>query len=80
MKDCEYLRECFFFQGKMKKMPDRPELIKKDYCHGDHSACARYMVQKRFGAKGVPPDLSPRDVRKAHALIAVFNLRPPGDR
>jgi hypothetical protein len=54
-------------------MADKPataELMKKKYCLGDNSTCARYMVFKVKGSTGVPADLFPSQTERVKALIA----------
>lgn len=70
MSDCELLEKCIFFNDKMANMPSTAQVIKRKYCTGDSSECARYMVCKALGRERVPADLFPNQVEKAREVIA----------
>lgn len=67
MGDCERLTKCPFFTGHMANMPGVGDLMKKTFCLGDKTLCARYQV----AAAGltVPLDLLPNDVTRAQELL-----------
>ena len=46
------------------------ELYKINYCRGNNSTCARFMVFKALGKQKVPVDLFPPDVDRAKKLTA----------
>jgi len=46
------------------------EMMKRRYCLGDNSDCARYMVFSTLGKGQVPADLIPNQPDKARAVIA----------
>ena len=69
MSDCEMIAKCIFFNDKMTHMPAMAAMMKKKYCQGDNSKCARYMVCKSKGREHVPPDLTPAQMDRATALI-----------
>lgn len=69
MADCECLGGCIFFNDKMGEKKALTEIYKKNYCRGDNSTCARYMVFKKLGKAAVPPTLFPNMVDKAKQLI-----------
>ncbi len=69
MADCELLAGCIFFNDKMTEMPTMAAMYKRDFCKGDSSTCARYMVFKALGRPSVPPDLFPNMAARARALI-----------
>jgi len=69
MADCELLDSCPFFNETMKSMPASAEQFKKNYCRGDNSICARFMVYKALGREKVPANLFPNQVDKAKDLI-----------
>ena len=48
-------------------------LFKNNYCQGDNSSCAGYMVAKELGKEKVPKTLYPNMVEKARKLL-------PGDQ
>ncbi len=69
MADCEMIAKCIFFNDKMAHMPAMAEMMKKKYCRGDNSKCARYLVCKKLGREQVPADLSPAQTDRAQALL-----------
>lgn len=69
MSDCICLPRCPFFNDKMANMPGTAAIIKKNYCQGDNSNCARYMVFKSLGREAVPIDLYPNQVTRAKTII-----------
>ncbi len=69
MADCECIPKCIFFNDKMADMPSMAESMKKRYCQGDNSTCARYMVFKALGREKVPPDLFPTAADKAKKIM-----------
>jgi len=54
----------------MKDMPAAAELLKKRYCLGDNSQCARFMVASRLGKERVPADLFPSQTDRAKEILA----------
>ena len=70
MSDCDLLRTCIFFNDKMADMPSTAEVFKLNYCRGDNTKCARYMVFTARGREHVPPDLFPGQVEFAQKVIA----------
>jgi len=70
MADCELLAGCLFFNDKMSMEEGIGALYKKNYCQGDNSKCARYMVAKSLGREKVPNDLYPNMHQEAEELIA----------
>lgn len=70
MADCELLAKCIFFNDKMANMPAMAEMLKKKYCRGDNSTCARYVVCKALGREKVPGDLTPSQLDRAKKLTA----------
>ncbi|MFH0924719.1 MAG: hypothetical protein V1872_03665 [bacterium] len=69
MAECECLATCPFFNDKMANRPVTSEIYKEDYCKGDNSDCARYMIFKIFGGLKVPSDLFPNQKDKAEKII-----------
>lgn len=70
MSNCEMISKCIFFNDKMANMPSTANLMKKKYCQGDFTQCARYVVCKALGRERVPADLSPSQMDKARKLVA----------
>jgi len=67
--ECPSLRTCPFFNNKMKDMPATAELMKKRYCLGDNTECARFMVASRLGKEKVPIDLFPGQTDRAMEIL-----------
>ena len=55
---------------KMSNKPGTAEMIKKKYCKGDNSDCARFMVFEALGRQKVPSDLFPSQTDRAREIIA----------
>ncbi|MCL4394624.1 MAG: hypothetical protein M1482_07450 [Chloroflexi bacterium] len=70
MADCECIAGCLFFNDQMKGLESIKEMMKKRYCKGDSTNCARHMVFKSLGKVRVPSDLIPSEMDKAKSLIA----------
>ncbi len=69
MADCEMLSKCLFFNNQMANMPAMAEMMKKKYCRGDNTKCARYLVCTRLGREKVPADLTPAQIERAEAML-----------
>jgi len=69
MAQCPSLPKCPFFNDKMSGAPALADMMKKRYCQGDNSTCARWVVFQKNGPGSVPIDLFPNQMDKAHALI-----------
>ena len=70
MADCQCLPTCIFFNDRMADMPAMAASMKKRYCQGDNSQCARFMVFSALGKEKVPTDLFPNNVEKAKLIIS----------
>ena len=70
MAECECLKGCPFFNGKMKENAGMAGLYKNKYCLGDNRQCARYQVFTKLGRAAVPDDLYPNMQDRARALLA----------
>ena len=68
MKQCAKLAQCPFFHERLPNMPSMVEAIKRKYCTGDSSGCARLQVS--LAGKTVPPDLFPNHAHRIAALLA----------
>lgn len=69
LADCANLPKCPFFYDKMQNMPSMADMYKENYCRGDNSHCARFIVMSRLGAGAVPSDLFPNQVARADQLL-----------
>lgn len=70
MAECGSLPGCPFFNDRMANMPVTANSMKKRYCLGDNTKCARYMVSRALGKERVPSGLGPGQVDKAEEIIA----------
>lgn len=70
MADCPSLSRCVFFNDHMARIPVTAESMKKRYCRGDNSQCARWQVCKAKGAPSVPADLYPDEMERVETLVA----------
>ncbi len=70
MPDCECLEGCPYFESDvMKEIDTMAKMRQEQYCKGDNSKCARYMVFKALGKENVPRDLLPFQVEKAKEIV-----------
>jgi len=70
MANCECLAGCPFFNDKMPDTEGLGAMIKKKYCQGDNSNCARYMIFKKLGKAAVPANLYPNMQDRANEILA----------
>ena len=68
MANCEKLEKCPFFTDQMANMPSVAALLKKTFCLGDKTQCARYSVLS--AGFTVPADLLPNDQDRASQILA----------
>ena len=68
---CPNLPRCPFFNGRMEAMPAMAAMMKKRYCEGEHTTCARFIACAKLGPPCVPPDLFPNQAERLKALGAV---------
>ena len=69
MAACELLAACPFFNDRMKPTDGLGALYKNQYCLGDNSNCARYVVFRNLGRAFVPEDLYPNMLRRANEIL-----------
>ncbi len=70
MSECKMLEACPFFNDRMADKPGMAQLYKKNYCMGDSTQCARYMVAEAIGPENVPADLYPNMIQRVGAIIS----------
>lgn len=70
MNECECVPKCPFFHDRMAEKPATANLMKAQFCQGDNSGCARYMVFKALGGSAVPADLFPSQAKRALDIIS----------
>jgi len=69
MAECECLPTCPFFQDRMASKPVTADLMKRQYCLGDNTKCARHMIKAAAGSEAVPSDLFPSQIEKAAKIL-----------
>ena len=74
MADCEKIAECMFFNDKLTNMPAVVDIIRKSFCHGDYTRCARYMVTEIYGIESIPSDLFPGNSVRAKTILALRGM------
>jgi hypothetical protein len=70
MAECECLPKCPFFNDRMANKPATANIMKKQYCLGDNSDCARHQVKVALGAEAVPSDLFPVQTEKVAGILS----------
>ncbi len=69
MAECVCLPRCPFFNDRMGDMPATAQLMKKRFCLGEQTTCARFMIFSTLGSENVPMDLYPTQVERARELL-----------
>ena len=67
MAECERLNKCPFFTDRMTSMPNVSEVMKRTYCLGDKTECARYQLAS--AGVPIPTDLYPPDTARASEIL-----------
>ncbi len=75
MTECECLPGCSFFNDKMAEVPATADMMKKRFCLGDNTNCARHMIKAALGKEKVPEDLYPAQVDRAKALLQASGIK-----
>jgi hypothetical protein len=70
MADCPNLRGCAFFNDRMPGESGLGSMYKKNFCLGEYSMCARFMVSESLGKEKIPENLYPNMADRAKQLIA----------
>ena len=73
MKKCSITDECPFFNDQLSKMDTAKENedLKRKYCGGGSSQCARYIIAKALGLGEVPGNIFPNDLIKANIILEI---------
>jgi hypothetical protein len=71
---CPVLEVCRFFNDIIENVPSISETLKKQYCLGDNSECARFRIFREIGKEHLPDDVFPHEMEKAEKLIRHFRL------
>lgn len=69
MGECEWMHECSFIKQFEERSPATMAIFRQNYCDGDVSQCARYMIFDRIGADAVPTNLYPNEAWQAEQII-----------
>lgn len=72
MAECECLPKCPFFNDKMANKPATAQTMKRQYCQGDNTGCARHQVKVAAGSENVPADLYPGQSDKVPGILAAL--------
>ena len=68
--ECEFMRDCLFFNDKMEQMPVESRVYKRIYCHDNYNNCARHMIARKLGMHNTPPLLFPNNRSAAAGIIS----------
>jgi len=73
MKKCSMTSTCPFFNDQLSRKFTAEERngLKKKYCGGGSSQCARYIVAKALGLDEVPGNVFPSDFFKVSVLLGI---------
>ena len=69
LEKCELLSNCALFKYKISNYEGYYVEVKKKYCNGNKSDCARYKIFKVLGSEKIPLDLYPDDHVEAERII-----------
>lgn len=69
MATCEKLSKCPFYNDKMDINKGLGALYKKNYCEGDKTKCARYIVATKLGPQYVTDHLYPNMHDQAEKIL-----------
>ena len=73
--DCEFLKECMFFNDKLKNMPKASDVMKKMYCKWHYTKCARYKIASTLGKSALPEDMFPGDHGRATEMLLQYDMK-----
>ena len=73
MRRCTITSECPFFNDELSKMHTAKERenLKRKYCGGGNSSCARYIVFEALGLDEVPGNLFPEELFKVSVILGI---------
>lgn len=69
MAECDLLKSCVFYKGKMNIEGDLGAQYKEYYCKKNYQECARYRVARILGSEYVSHTLYPNMEKRAQQLI-----------
>ena len=73
MKKCSITDECPFFNDQLSKIQTAKERegMRRKYCGGGNTTCARYIVAEALGLNEVPENLFPDDLFKLSVILGI---------
>ena len=73
MKKCSLTDECPFFSDQLPKMHTAKERedMRRKFCGGGNSQCARFIVATALGLNEVPGNLLPDDLFKVSIILGM---------
>jgi hypothetical protein len=73
MKKCAIINGCPFFNDQVPRMHTAGERedMKRKFCCGGSSQCARYIVAKALGLEKVPANLFPADLFRVCIILGM---------
>jgi hypothetical protein len=74
MTQCKNLTSCSFFNEIILDTPAIAEMMKRRFCFGHSSECARIIVSSTLGDQAVPKELAPNDRRGAERILATEGI------
>jgi len=73
MRECSIMSECLFFNDQLSKKftAKEREDMKRRYCDGGSSQCARYIVAQALGLNEVPGNLFPQKLFRVSVILGI---------
>jgi hypothetical protein len=73
MKKCSITDECPFFKDQLPKMHTAKERedMRRKFCGGGSTQCARFIVAEAMGLDEVPGNLFPDDLFKVSIILGM---------
>jgi len=73
MKECTIIDECPFFNDQQPRIhtAKEREIMKRKFCGGGSSQCARFIVAKALGSDEVPENLYPEDLFRVSIILGM---------
>lgn len=73
MKKCTLTEQCPFFNDELPRMHTARERedMKRKFCGGGSTQCARFIVAQALGLEEVPGNLFPNDLFKIGVILGM---------
>lgn len=73
MKKCTFTEQCPFFNDELPRMHTARERedMKRKFCGGGSTQCARFIVAQALGLEEVPGNLFPNDLFKIGVILGM---------